>query len=170
MLDPKIRAEIARRNGAKSKGPKTAEGKATVAKNGIVHGLCAENIPVLQNEDPGVWERVLATHHARYKPADDIEKELVEDIAFCLWRLRRVRGVESALWDITMEDQAKELESRYSTPTEPTRKAHAFRTEPGIQLVSRYEGRLRRAYERALSNFEHYRAGGSAPALDDIAA
>jgi hypothetical protein len=159
MLDPRIRAEIARRNGARSKGPKTAEGKAAVARNGVRHGLCAESIPVLQNEDPEVWQRVLATHQSRYNPVDDIEKELVEDIAFCLWRLRRVRGVESALWDITMEDQAEELGAKYSTPTERMRKAHAFRTEASIQLVSRYEGRLRRAYERALRNFEHYRAG-----------
>ena len=119
----------------------------------------AENIPVLQNEDPGVWQRVLDTHHARYNPADDIEKELVQDIAFCLWRMRRVRGVEAAIWDIAMEDQAEQLEEKYSSPTERTRKAFAFKSEPQLQLVSRYEGRLRRAYERAIVNLAQYRSG-----------
>jgi hypothetical protein len=43
------------------------------------------------------------------------------------------------MWDITMEDQAEKLEEKYSTPTELTRKAYAFKSEPQIQLVSRYE-------------------------------
>ena len=159
MIDPKIRAKIARRNGARSKGPKTAEGKAESARNSAKHGLCCDNIPVLKNEDPAVWQRVVDTHHARYRPVDDIEKELVEDIAFCLWRMRRVRGVEAAIWDIAMEDQAEQLEEKYSTPTERTRKAFAFKSEPQLQLVSRYEGRLRRAYERAIANLAQYRSG-----------
>jgi hypothetical protein len=158
-LDPGIRAEIARRNGARSKGPKTEAGKARSAQNGIKHGLCSDNLVVLRNENPAVWQKVLDTLHARYRPADEIENELVEDIAFCLWRLRRLRGVESALWDITMEDQAEELEAKYSTPTELTRKAHAFRGEASLQLVSRYEGRLRRAYDRAVDNLAGYRSG-----------
>ena len=112
MIDPKIRAKIARRNGARSKGPKTEEGKAESARNSTKHGLCCDNIPVLKNEDPAVWQRVVDTLYARYRPVDDIEKELVEDIAFCLWRMRRVRGVEAAIWDIAMEDQAEQLEEK----------------------------------------------------------
>jgi hypothetical protein len=159
MIDPHVRSEIARRNGALSKGPKTREGKAISSQNRVGHGLCSDNIVVLQNEDPEVWQRVVDALQRRYQPTDEIENELVEDIAFCLWRLRRVRGVESALWDITMEDQAEELEAKYSTPTELTRKAHAFRGEASLQLVARYEGRLRRAYDRAVDNLAKYRSG-----------
>jgi hypothetical protein len=167
MIDPKIRAENARRNGARSKGPKTEEGKATSARNSTKHGLCCENSAVLQNEDPAVWQRVLDTLQCRYRPIDDIEKELVEDIAFCLWRMRRIRGVESATWDMAMEDQAAELEQKYSTPTELTRKAYAFKSEPQLQLVSRYEGRLRRAYERAIDNLAQYRSCLALPAAPE---
>jgi hypothetical protein len=163
-LDPRVRAEIARRNGARSKGPKTEAGKAKSAQNGIKHGLRSDNLVVLRNENPAIWQSVLDTFHARYRPADRIEEELVEDIAFCLWRLRRVRGVESALWDIAMEDQADELEAKYSTPTELTRKAYAFKSEANLQLVSRYEGRLRRAYDRAIHNLAQYRSGRGASA------
>jgi hypothetical protein len=63
------------------------------------------------------------------------------------------------MWDIAMEDQAEKLEEKYSTPTELTRKAYAFKSEPQIQLVSRYEGRLRPAYERAIDNLNQYRSG-----------
>lgn len=163
MIDPKVRAEIARRNGARSKGPKTEEGKAASARNSARHGLCSENAGVLQNEDPAVYQGVVDTLQSHYRPTDDIEKELVEDIAFCLWRMRRVRGVESAMWNLAMEEQAEDLEARFSTLTELTRKAWAFKSEPHLQLVSRYEGRLRRAYERAIANLTRYRSGRTTP-------
>jgi hypothetical protein len=157
MLDPRIKTEIARRNGALSKGPRICAGNAKSAQTTLNQGQCSDVIPVLQNEDPAVWQRVLDTLRVRYRPADDIEIELVEDVAFCLWRLRRVRGVEAALWDITMEDQAQELAAKYSTPNELTRKAYAFRGEAGIHSICRYESLLRGAYDRALNNLARYR-------------
>jgi hypothetical protein len=65
--------------------------------------MCSENAAVLQNENPAVWHRVLESLQCRYRPIDDIEKELVEDFTFCLWRLR---------------DEAEKLEEKFSTPTD----------------------------------------------------
>jgi hypothetical protein len=44
------RAEISRRNGAKSKGPKTPEGKERSKFNALKHGMSARTI-VLPGED-----------------------------------------------------------------------------------------------------------------------
>ena len=159
MLDPNTRAENARRNGALSKGPKTEEGKSISSRNAVRHGLTATATVVLQNENPEAWNHVLATHMAHYRPADDIEHELVEDIAFCRWRMRRFRNVDTALWELRMEDQSAEFNRHYAAADETARLAFAFRTDANLHLASRYEGQLRRSYERAIRNLNEYRAG-----------
>jgi hypothetical protein len=159
MLDNITRGEIARRNGALSKGPKTIEGKARSSQNALRHGLTAIETVVLRNENPETWRNVLAIHIERYKPVDAIEHELVHDIAFCLWRLRRFRGVDTALWDLRMDDQSEQFAAQYETDDEAIRLAFAFRDDVNLQLASRYESRLRRSYERAIGTLENYRAG-----------
>jgi hypothetical protein len=163
MLDPEQRAEIARRNGALSKGPKSINGKRLASRNAITHGMNALKTVVLQNENSETWHRVLAAHIEHYRPKNDIEAELVEDIAFCRWRLRRFRGVDTALWDLQMDDQAETFAERYEGTDESARLAHAFRSDPNLQLASRYEGRLRRAYERAIHNFNEQKKNQNEP-------
>ena len=47
------RAEASRKNGAKSRGPKTLEGKARSAQNALKHGMRAQEYIVLAEEDAG---------------------------------------------------------------------------------------------------------------------
>jgi hypothetical protein len=161
MLNPEQRAEIARRNGALSKGPKSIHGKRLASRNAISHGMTAVKTAVLQNENAETWHRVLAAHMEHYRPKNDIEAELVEDIAFCRWRLRRFRGVDTALWDLQMDDQAEAFAQQYEGTDESARLAYAFRTDPNLHLASRYEGRLRRAYEKAIRNYSEQREAAS---------
>jgi hypothetical protein len=54
------RAAASRRNGAKSRGPKSPEGKARSAQNALKHGLRAQKHMVLPGESPAAFEALEA--------------------------------------------------------------------------------------------------------------
>ena len=58
---PNARAEASRRNGAKSCGPKSPEGKARSAQNALKHGFRAQKHIVLPSEDAAEFEALEAT-------------------------------------------------------------------------------------------------------------
>ena len=62
------RAAASRRNGAKSRGPRTPEGKARSAKNALKHGLCAQRNVVLGDEDLDEFEALEAALMAELAP------------------------------------------------------------------------------------------------------
>lgn len=90
------RSEAARLNGAKSRGPKTEEGKAKSSQNALKHGLCAAK-EVVAPGDPEGFEEFQAGLHAHFKPRNAWETVLVERIVACSWRLRRAAALEAHL-------------------------------------------------------------------------
>jgi hypothetical protein len=167
MIDPEQKAAIARINGAKSRGPKTAQGKQASAINAMKHGLRSEHMFVLQNEKKEGWDRMLAVCNEAFLPVTDYERELVEEIAAARWRLRRAWTVETGLFDIEMDRQAPALEETWDAFDEGTRLASAFTAladeTRSLALLSRYETRLRRNFERAVSNLQAHRGNKKMP-------
>ncbi len=54
------RAAASRKNGARSRGPKTAQGKARSAQNALKHGLRAQKYVVLPDEDAAAFRALEA--------------------------------------------------------------------------------------------------------------
>lgn len=77
------RSEQARINGAKSRGPKTAEGKARSSRNAMRHGLLAKRIMPLLGSDGErqEYEQHLQGLRAEFDPQTQTELNLVETIA-----------------------------------------------------------------------------------------
>ena len=144
-----------RTNGAKSHGPLTPETKTISSANSLKHGFNSKNI-VLQNENPVAWEHHHQCYLDQFHPASKPEHDLVTEMAAAMWRLRRLTTIETATLDLAMDRQAADLEKEFESFDEPTRLACAFQKladgSRSLSLLSRYEARLRKAYDQALAN------------------
>jgi hypothetical protein len=81
-----------------STGPKTPEGKAAAARNATKHGLSGA-FTVLPHEDQDEFDILLACLRDEFKPANQHESFLVEQMAQSRWRLARARRLETAIFD-----------------------------------------------------------------------
>ena len=91
------RAEASRKNGARSRGPKTAEGKARSARNALKHGLRAQKHVVLPEEDGGEFRALEAAFVAELSPVGSLQAVLAQRIAVAAWRLKRADRIEAEL-------------------------------------------------------------------------
>ena len=91
------RAEASRRNGAKSRGPKTAEGKARSAQNALRHGLRAEKFLVPLEEDAAAFEALQAALLAELAPVGAVQTVLAQRVVSAAWRLARADEIEAGV-------------------------------------------------------------------------
>jgi hypothetical protein len=159
---PLTRSEQARRNGAKSKGPVSIEGKLRSSQNSTKHGFVADKVVVLQNELPGAFDRLYTAFAQKFKPKDDAERELVLQASAARWRLRRLWSLETTLWDLQMDEQREHLDKTFERFDEHTRQAVAFQSladggSRAFTLLSRYETRISREYDRAVRALDRLR-------------
>ena len=91
------RAEASRRNGAKSKGPSTAEGKARASKNALKHGLRASGAILLGDEDEKAFAALEQGLFADLQPEGPLEALLAKRLATAAWRMDRADRIEADL-------------------------------------------------------------------------
>ncbi len=156
--DRKIQS--ARANGAKSRGPKTPEGRAKSARNAITHGLNSGTV-VLQNESK---ERFLSLRQAyidQLAPRNQIEADLVDQLVVARWRLERAWSLETSFLDLEMARQRPQVEEEFELIDEPTRTALAFKAacdgSSSLALLNRYEIRYQRTIHRTLEALRRLR-------------
>ncbi len=94
-MTPTMRAEINRRNAARSTGPKSAEAKLRTRFNAVKHG-CRARLPIVPGEDPEAYQRRLEAWTDKFRPADDVELYLVERAVHVSWQLDRADRAEVA--------------------------------------------------------------------------
>jgi hypothetical protein len=92
------RAEASRKNGAKSRGPKTLEGKARSAQNALKHGLRAEKYVVLPEEDADEFGELEAALIEELAPVGVLQTVLARRVAVAAWRLARADRIETELF------------------------------------------------------------------------
>jgi hypothetical protein len=93
------RAEASRKNGAKSRGPKTEEGKVRSAQNALRHGLCAQKYLVLPEEDAAEFAALEAALLEELTPVGALQTVLARRVAVAAWRLARADRLEIELFE-----------------------------------------------------------------------
>lgn len=86
-----------RRNARRSTGPRSADAKRRSSQNALKHGILADDVVVRSvagREQQADFDALLADLHHALRPKNRIEQTLVERIATCHWRLRRVHRFE----------------------------------------------------------------------------
>jgi hypothetical protein len=93
------RAEASRRNGAKSCGPITAEGKARAAQNALKHGFRAQKHVVLPGEDAAAFQEIEAGLIEELAPEGALQAALAQRVVAAMWRLARADRIEAGLFE-----------------------------------------------------------------------
>jgi hypothetical protein len=91
--------EASRRNGARSKGPVTPDGKERASRNALKHGLTALHHLVIEDEVPEALEALIATVAEETGATTEIEIRLARRFALALWKGERAEKIETALFD-----------------------------------------------------------------------
>jgi len=93
-----------RENARKSTGPRTADGKATVAQNAVKHGLRAEQV-VIKGEDPGQFESYREQMLGELGPDGALQAMLAERAVGLAWRLRRAEQLQAEVFDTMLVEE-----------------------------------------------------------------
>jgi hypothetical protein len=120
-----------RANALRSTGPKTAEGKARVARNALRHGLTSKDL-VVADADREEFEFLQAELLAEVAPETTVEALLFEQLLHAAWNLRRVRRLEAQLYDGVTDPLADDA------------------LQAKMNMLARHHTRHERSFHRAL--------------------
>jgi hypothetical protein len=136
-----------------STGPTSQIGKDRVKFNALKSGIFARTV-VLPGEDQPAYEALGAYLHDQWKPLTDAENEIVLTIQNTSWRLNRIVELEFSAYAIGAHEQLESIDERFGEQTPSARfslaRAAAYLANPrAFDQISRQEGRLQRALDRA---------------------
>ena len=172
------KAESNRENAQRSTGPKTETGKAHSRLNALKHGILAAQtvVATLEGaEERKMFDETIEGLEADYHPVGTLEQLLVQQIASCFWRYRRLLKFENraafaardrrayALMNPTMAGAIKfqplyVMDGKLSEADEVFREAGMnwidLPDEYDSNRVVRYEATISRTMHRAMAKLE----------------
>ena len=145
------RAAVNRSNARFSTGPRTPEGKSISSLNAVKTGLTGRTV-LLPSDDAEAYQSHIAAYEKEYKPAGLRESELVQSLADTSWRLRRIPGLEMAIYAqgrLEFEDSFEEHRPDLR-PAMIDLQTH-LKYEKQLRNLQLQESRLQRRYEKEMA-------------------
>lgn len=158
--NPKLtRAEQNRINAQKSTGPRTEEGKQRSSFNALKHGIYSHQV-VLDNESPEEFMKLLRAYRDQFQPTDQLEADLIQDLADARWRIMRMKQQEAIEWNQANFDASHDPRLD-EAPNEILigfghRRSCKTKGNP-LETCRRAEARYRRDFDRALKTLTEHR-------------
>ncbi len=144
--------EAVRRNGAKSRGPVTPEGKARSSKNALKHGLATPEHILLDGEDEAAFTLLYEALIEENEPESTTEAFLVHRLAVTFWKQCRADRLEAKLFANTDPPHFNTGEG-----IEPG-DAEAFFDLRRFNVIRGYQARLSREVSRCLGELRRLEA------------
>jgi hypothetical protein len=192
-LSPR-RLTARRANAQKCTGPRTPEGKATTRLNALKHGFFARDVVNRVLDGPARAEEFNSLLDALLddvRPESARERLLVDEVAACCWRIRRLLRYECRESWVDEDDFRRAAQKE--TPSEGiaalmgydhlAARQHTYRklhsagldslilpSEIDIDKIVRYESLIKRNLYRALYTLESMRAARIRPDVSDSTA
>jgi len=132
------KAEQARINGSKSKGPKTPEGLQRCRQASVKHGLWVAHVSTFDHEAQVQYAAILTAANDQFRPRNMVEATIVGLLVDALWRAARLGGLANSGIDREMC-----LLKRQSSVPYGDRELHllaeqASKTVPGLEARARH--------------------------------
>jgi hypothetical protein len=140
-------------NAAHSTGPHTPEGKARVSQNALKHGVLARSV-VLPGECARNFGKSLAAFRDELQPRTYIDNELVEVMAAAHWRRKRAWCVEKDQLTHAIEARQADQNAQENSDSPSRQTALAFGS---LKSIRRYEVTYSREFLRHLNLYESRR-------------
>lgn len=137
-------------NAQHSTGPKTEEGKRRSRFNAFRHGLTGKTV-VMPWQDRDAYEAFCQEFFHHLKPEGVVEREYVQTVADCSWRLNSAAAAEANLLSLSIHERAGAIQSGSEETDSALAEAKAFREESQVFTnISLYCQRLARQRDKAL--------------------
>src|SRR5258708_97161 len=131
------------------------------------HALPDGSRSLLERERGGEFNKMENAFAAMHQPATPAEQDLVDEMVAARWRINRIRTIGTVILDCEMVRKKPEIEKTFLQPDSGVHMAMAFRTlaeeSNCLALVSRYETRLSRMYDRAYSTLRQLQQQAAEP-------
>jgi hypothetical protein len=154
------RAAASRRNGARSRGPKTPEGKARSRLNAIKHGMRAAMHVVLPDEHAVEFQALQEALLDELAPDGALQLVLARRVAVAAWRLARADRMEVELFAERRWETGDPLGLALIRDGNGTR---------SFETLMRYRGAAMAEFMRALRTLKALQAEQAATELRDAA-
>ena len=150
--------EANRRNGQRSTGPRTEEGKKVSALNARCHNLTGQ-VTAMTDADRIMHDAFSASIVENLAPEGAMETQLAQRIATDSWRLNRISAVEDNLFALGHNAKSDEIETEDPEIHAALTAAKVFTAESRqLQLLTLYEQRINRNIQKNLATLQALQA------------